>query len=44
MIPRKRRARKKRKKIRVKGGIDWRANFVATKERPKRREVAVRAR
>jgi hypothetical protein len=44
MTPRKREAREKRRKIRVKGGMDLRANFVATKENPKSKAMAVRAR
>jgi hypothetical protein len=34
---------KKRKKIRVKGGMDLREYFVATKESPKSRAMKVRA-
>jgi hypothetical protein len=34
----------KRRKIRVKGGMDLRAYFVATKDRPKSRAMMVKAR
>jgi hypothetical protein len=43
-IPRRREAMQKRRKIRVKGGMDLRAYFVATKESPKSRAMIVRAR
>jgi hypothetical protein len=39
-----REARRKRKKIRVRGGINFRAYLLATNESPKNKNVAVRAR
>jgi hypothetical protein len=42
-IPRKREAMQKRRKISVKGGMDRRAYFVATKDSPKSRAMSVRA-
>ena len=37
-------ARRKRKKIRVRGGMDFRAYLLATNENPKNKKVAVNAR
>jgi len=44
MMPRNREVIEKRRNIRLKGGMDLRANFVTTKENPNSNAMVVKAR